>query len=577
MIGSKFRRFLNDRNVFLSAFQIGKFYLKPEAQVQAWVCKADAAQARLHEMARRMPALFAENRKMAVLLLSSGLALIAALCAERPKNVKRLLLAARFGDAKEVERLVREGYDVNARHPLGWTALHVAAVAGNAETAKALLAAGADPNVGDGYSTPKKMAKDMNLNSVDIHEVRSCEFSDAVETRSRCLGFTALHYAVLLDELETAKVLLEGGADPTVRNAAGKCPEDYCSSDETRPVLLRYKDQFLEREKSERRKFPLEQRLRTEMVGQEGPIVAVTSAIRRKENGWFNEQHPLVFLFLGSSGVGKTELAKHLARHLRNNLIRLDMSEYQERHEVAKLIGSPPGYVGHDEGGQLTRDLLKCPSAVVLFDEVDKAHPEVLTVLLQLFDEGRITDGKGHTIDCKDAIFIMTSNLGSDKIASYAAQFGGEEKLKVVSNAFKEKVIRPILKRHFRRDEFLGRINEVVYFVPFCAAEVRELVTRELGFWASRAREKHKIELVWDAAVEAALVEGFDAHYGARSIKHDVERKVVNQLAAAHELGLVVDGNTVQVAATEDGIKLRTRARDVHEFVDIDEEALFQL
>ena len=155
-----------------------------------------------------------------------------------------------------------------------------------------------------------------------------------------------------------------------------------------------------------------------------------TLAIRRKENGWTDDKHPLVFLFLGSSGIGKTELAKQLASYIhksdKNGFIRLDMSEYQEKHEVAKLIGAPPGYVGHEEGGQLTKMLKQCKNAVVLFDEVDKAHPDVLTVLLQLFDEGRLTDGKGKTIECTDAIFIMTSNLASEEIAQHALELRDE-------------------------------------------------------------------------------------------------------------------------------------------------------
>lgn len=152
--------------------------------------------------------------------------------------------------------------------------------------------------------------------------------------------------------------------------------------------------------------------------------------VRRKENGWADDDHPLVFLFLGSSGIGKTELAKQLASYIHKDnpksFIRLDMSEYQEKHEVAKLIGAPPGYIGHEEGGQLTKKLKKCPDAVVLFDEVDKAHPDVLTVLLQLFDEGRLTDGQGKTIECKNAIFIMTSNLASNEIAQHGLEIRKE-------------------------------------------------------------------------------------------------------------------------------------------------------
>uniref|UniRef100_A0A8C4Q1P5 ATPase AAA-type core domain-containing protein n=1 Tax=Eptatretus burgeri TaxID=7764 RepID=A0A8C4Q1P5_EPTBU len=183
--------------------------------------------------------------------------------------------------------------------------------------------------------------------------------------------------------------------------------------------------------------------------------------------------------------------------------IRLDMSEFQQKHEVSKFIGAPPGYVGYTEGGQLTEKLTKCPNAVVLFDEVEKAHPDVLTAMLQLFDEGRLTDGKGQTIKCKDALFIMTSNLGSEEIAEHALQLRAETESSahhqitnslddvqaenvMISRQFKEKVIRPILKENFRRDEFLGRINEIVYFIPFSHSELLLLVRRELQTWARR-------------------------------------------------------------------------------------------
>ncbi|XP_067138665.1 mitochondrial disaggregase-like [Centruroides vittatus] len=297
------------------------------------------------------------------------------------------------------------------------------------------------------------------------------------------------------------------------------------------------------------------------------------SPIRRKENGWYDEEHPLVFLFLGSSGIGKTELAKQIAKYShkgkQENFIRLDMSEYQEKHEVAKLIGSPPGYIGHDEGGQLTKKLKKCPDAVVLFDEVDKAHPDVLTVLLQLFDEGRLTDGKGNTIECKNALFIMTSNLASNEIANYAIQLREEaeritrerysgklddiemtERI-TISKQFKEKVVQPILKKHFRRDEFLGRINEMVYFLPFSRSELLKLVSKELEFWAKKAKEKHNIELSWEKRVLEVLADGYDIHYGARSIKHEVERRVVNQLAEAHEKQMIKPGCSVHIIVEE--------------------------
>ncbi|KAA0701640.1 Caseinolytic peptidase B protein -like protein [Triplophysa tibetana] len=281
----------------------------------------------------------------------------------------------------------------------------------------------------------------------------------------------------------------------------------------------------------------------------------------------------LVFLFLGSSGIGKTELAKQIARYMHKDVkkgfIRMDMSEFQEKHEVAKFIGSPPGYVGHEDGGHLTKQLRQCPNALVLFDEVDKAHPDVLTIMLQLFDEGRLTDGKGKTIECKDAIFIMTSNVASDEIAQHALQLRREAQEQsrrrlaenlddvqksesvTISSTFKEEMIRPILKAHFRRDEFLGRINEIVYFLPFCHSELILLVTKELNYWAKKAKQRHNITLLWDGAVLELLAGGYNLHYGARSIKHEVERRVVNQLAAVYEQELLPKGCTLRL--TVDG------------------------
>ena len=353
----------------------------------------------------------------------------------------------------------------------------------------------------------------------------------------------------------------------------------------------------------ERRRFPLEKRIKEKIVGQEGAITTVAAAIRRKENGWTDDEHPLVFLFLGSSGIGKTELAKQMAHYLHKNnkkaFIRLDMSEYQEKHEVAKLIGSPPGYIGHEEGGQLTKRLRDFPEAVVLFDEVDKAHPDVLTVLLQLFDEGRLTDGKGKTIECKNAIFVMTSNLASTEIAEHALQLRREaediarerltskddkedilakaDKIKI-SKHFKQEVVQPILKFHFGRDEFLGRINEIVYFLPFSRVELVQLVSREMKFWAEKAKQKHDIDLLWDKQVENYLADGYNVYYGARSIKHEVERRVVTQLALAHETDQLAKGSKVRLSVVnfesedqEPKLKMTVKKSDQTNFEDLAE------
>ncbi|XP_054663562.1 caseinolytic peptidase B protein homolog isoform X2 [Grus americana] len=498
-----------------------------------------------------------------------------------------LLEAARINNVSEVNRLLLEGADVNARHKLGWTALMVAAISRNSSVVKILLAANADPNLGDDFSSVYETAKEKGLHSLEVLVTREDDFNNRLNIRANFKGCTALHYAVLADDYLTVKLLLDGGANPLQKNEMGHTPLDYAREGEVMNLLKASETKFQEeqrrKEVEERRRFPLEQRLKEHIIGQESAIATVGAAIRRKENGWYDEEHPLVFLFLGSSGIGKTELAKQTAKYIHKDVkkgfIRLDMSEFQERHEVAKFIGSPPGYVGHEEGGQLTKKLRQCPNAVVLFDEVDKAHPDVLTIMLQLFDEGRLTDGKGKTIDCKDAIFIMTSNVASDEIAQHALQLRQEatemskkriaENLEdvqmtdkiTISKQFKEKVIRPILKAHFRRDEFLGRINEIVYFLPFCHSELIQLVNKELNFWAKKAKARHNITLLWDREVMDVLADGYNLHYGARSIKHEVERRVVNQLAAAYEQDLLPRGCTLRITV-EDSDKQLLKTKD---------------
>lgn len=499
-----------------------------------------------------------------------------ALCMDRGSTDNdKLLNAIKELNARELERLIKKGVDVNKRHMLGWTPLQLAAINGNSEAIGLLLKAGADLELGDEFSNAMQTAREKRIHSLQVVIMREDEFSDRLSNRANFKGCTALHYAVLSDDIDIVKQLLYAGANPSAENALGHKPYDYARTPQLQNILKENEQKFEEmkkkRELEERRKFPLEQRLKEHIIGQEGAINNVSAAIRRKENGWYDEDHPLVFLFLGSSGIGKTELAKQVAKYLHKDVskgfVRIDMSEYQEKHEVAKFIGSPPGYVGHEEGGQLTKKLTECPNAVVLFDEVDKAHTDILTIMLQLFDEGRLTDGKGQTIECKDAMFIMTSNLANDEIASHALQLREEaaevskqkhsnnlEDIKVseivISKKFKEEEVRPILKRHFKRDEFLGRINEIVYFLPFSQAELSKLVIKELKFWANRAKVKHNIELIWDHLVVDVLASGYNVHYGARSIKHEVERLVVSQLALAHERELIKRGCCIRLCVT---------------------------
>ncbi|XP_045582352.2 mitochondrial disaggregase [Procambarus clarkii] len=542
------------------------------------------------------------------------LALMVAACwdmnREQKINEREFILAAMVGNTERMKEFLKKGVDVNCHHPYGWTALHAAAINGRSQAVKFLLDNGADPNLPDNFSNIFQVARENRTSPTSVEVIREGEFSTLLNHNQMFRGCTALHYAVLAHDQESVQILLDAGANPMLVNEYRFKPEDYARDIGMRTMMQKHSEKYLAKQKQkemeDRRKFPLELRIKQRIIGQEGAIATVCGAIRRKENGWYDEEHPLVFLFLGSSGIGKTELAKQVAEYLhkgkKSSFIRIDMSEYQQKHEVAKFIGSPPGYIGHDDGGQLTKKLKAYPNAVVLFDEVEKAHPDVLTILLQLFDEGRLTDGKGKTIECKDAIFIMTSNLGSDEIAEYGMQLRAEaEKITkqryegqpedieitetiTISRRFKEKIIRPILKNHFQRDEFLGRINEIVYFVPFSRSELLKLVRTELEKWSKQAHEKHNIELKWDPMVLDVLADGYNVYYGARSIKHEVERRLVNQLAMAYESGLITAGCTVYIYTdiptsdaekaklqdTPSAIKIRVKTKGTDSFTDVD-------
>ncbi|OQV14773.1 Caseinolytic peptidase B protein-like protein [Hypsibius exemplaris] len=520
-------------------------------------------------------------RRSAWIFGTSSLALLGlALCegSHDEEKHEKLFDAVRTGDDVALASMIKKGVDLNIRHHLGWTPLHVAAINGRAKIVQQLIAAGAEVNAPDEFTIVYAVSETKQLHYLEVLMAREEEFSGRLSAKSSFKGCTALHYAVLANDFPTIKVLLEAGADPFAETERGHKPVDFAKEQRVVEFLKQYYEKALYRvqqlKAEERRRFPLEQRLKQSLVGQDVAISLVAATIRRKENGWYDEDRPLVFLFLGSSGIGKTELAKQVSKYLhkdsKKGFIRLDMSEYQEKHEVAKLIGSPPGYVGHEQGGQLTAKLKECPNAVVLFDEVDKAHTDVLTVMLQLFDEGRLTDGKGKTIDCKDAIFIMTSNLASEEIADHAidirekalqlqnsVQKGTESEdqydsdIVEISKQFKHDVVEPILKRHFRRDEFLGRITEIVYFLPFSARELAHLVLKELVIWQTRAKKHHKVDIKWDHAVVDAIADAYNVRYGARSIKHEVERRIVNELAAAHEQGLLEPGSSVRLIVAE--------------------------
>jgi len=300
----------------------------------------------------------------------------------------------------------------------------------------------------------------------------------------------------------------------------------------------------------------MEERLHQRVVGQEEAITAVANAIRRARAGLQDPNRPLgSFIFLGPTGVGKTELARALAEFLFDDeqaMVRIDMSEYQEKHTVSRLLGAPPGYVGYEEAGQLTEAVRRRPYSVVLFDEIEKAHPEVLNILLQLLDDGRLTDGKGRTVDFKNSVIIMTSNVGSHFIAeaasrtALAAGLSSSESFEL-SEGIKREVMEA-LRAHFR-PEFLNRIDEIIVFHALSRAQMRHVIDIQLrGLMRRLEDRKIHVELT-DKAKDLLIEEGYDPTYGARPLKRTIQRRVLDPLAMRVLQGEFTEGDAVRIDA----------------------------
>jgi ATP-dependent Clp protease ATP-binding subunit ClpB len=295
----------------------------------------------------------------------------------------------------------------------------------------------------------------------------------------------------------------------------------------------------------------MEDRLHLRVVGQDEAIVAVANAIRRARAGLQDPNRPLgSFVFLGPTGVGKTELARALAEFLFDSdqaMIRVDMTEYQEKHTVSRLIGAPPGYVGYEESGQLTEAVRRRPYAVVLFDEIEKAHPEVLNVLLQLLDDGRLTDGKGRTVDFKNTVVIMTSNLGSQYIAERATREATE------LDEGTRRLVMDALRAHFP-PEFLNRVDDVILFHPLGRKHLAQIIDIQLRTLTRRLEDrKIHVELT-DRAKEQLVSEGYDPIYGARPLKRTLQRRLLDPLALEVLQGRFGEGDRVVVDAGPAGL-----------------------
>ena len=306
----------------------------------------------------------------------------------------------------------------------------------------------------------------------------------------------------------------------------------------------------------------MEQMLHQRVVGQDEAVRAVSDAVRRSRAGLQNEKRPIgSFMFLGTTGVGKTELAKALAEQLFNDenmMTRIDMSEYQERHSVSRLVGAPPGYVGYDEGGQLTEAVRRKPYSVVLLDEIEKAHPDVFNLLLQVLDDGRLTDNKGRTVDFKNTILIMTSNLGAEVVQNYMQGLEGlddkEQRLEVIENC--RRAVTDILKQSLR-PEFINRIDDIIMFEPLTKKDIIGILNMQLGELRKKMSESGILLEFTPDFINYISDKGYNPAYGARPIKRILQRELVNMLATALIEGSITKEKTVIVDAAGGKIVLK--------------------
>jgi ATP-dependent Clp protease ATP-binding subunit ClpB len=353
--------------------------------------------------------------------------------------------------------------------------------------------------------------------------------------------------------LELQKLLEKGNAELREAQKKRKMLKEEVDEEDIAEVVSKWTGVPVSRmlEGEVQKLLQMDDRLRLRVVGQDDAIEAVSNAIRRARAGIQDPNRPIgSFIFLGPTGVGKTELAKALAEFLfddENAMIRIDMSEYQERHTVSRLIGAPPGYVGYEEGGQLTEAVRRRPYAVVLFDEVEKAHPEVFNLLLQLLDDGRLTDSHGKTVDFRNTVVIMTSNLGSVHINEMLSEREKNPLAYWVENeaSFREKVMEDI--KAFFKPEFLNRVDEMIIFNPLTRGLLKEIVDIQVERMKKYIREKGIDVVLTDRAKEYFATVGFDPAYGARPLKRVLQKMILNELARKILDGTFTECDTVEV------------------------------
>ena len=360
---------------------------------------------------------------------------------------------------------------------------------------------------------------------------------------------------------ETENEIADLQAEVSKNAEAGAMIKEEVDAEDIAEVVARWTGIPVSRMlQSEREKLlKMESELHDRVVGQDQAIEAISNAVRRSRAGLQDPRRPIgSFIFLGTTGVGKTELAKALAEYLFNDdtmMTRIDMSEYQERHSVSRLIGAPPGYVGYDEGGQLTEAVRRKPYSVVLLDEIEKAHPDVFNILLQVLDDGRLTDTKGRTVDFRNTIIIMTSNIGSHIIMDKLSKFT-ETNDSVPQSALDEtkKEVFDLMKQTIR-PEFLNRIDEIVMFTPLTKDDVRQIVVMQIRQINEMLAQNNVSLSVTDGAVDWLAEQGYDPMFGARPIKRTLQHYLVNELSKEILAGRIDRGSVITVDAGKDGLK----------------------
>ncbi|NTW10986.1 MAG: AAA domain-containing protein [Chlorobiaceae bacterium] len=310
---------------------------------------------------------------------------------------------------------------------------------------------------------------------------------------------------------------------------------------------------------SERQKLLyIEEELHRRVIGQDDAVNAVSEAVKRSRAGMGDEKRPIgSFIFLGPTGVGKTELARTLAEYLFDDedaMIRIDMSEYMESHTVSRLVGAPPGYVGYEEGGQLTEAVRRKPFCVLLLDEIEKAHPDVFNILLQILDDGRLTDSKGHTVNFKNSIIIMTSNIGAHIIQSEMEKIDGADRDAVLSG-LQDKLFQ-LLKQQVR-PEFLNRIDEIILFTPLTKEDLKKIVTIQFDRIRATALRQHITLSISERAIDWLSNAGFDPAFGARPLKRVMQRKITNRISELILSGEVQEGDNVAVDLSRGELSLK--------------------